>query len=100
MPANVFVNERASVTAGLAKDVEAVNQYAPVMYAPTANGTADGRECTTPQMTASRPNVAMNSLKSWGEPERMCSEASKMSRPNIACAEATPASAPRIGAAM
>ena len=31
IPANVFVNARASVTAGLAKDVEAVNQYAPVM---------------------------------------------------------------------
>ena len=31
IPENVFVNARASVTAGLAKDVEAVNQYAPVM---------------------------------------------------------------------
>jgi hypothetical protein len=31
MPENVSVIERARVTAGLAKDVEAVNQYAPVM---------------------------------------------------------------------
>ena len=31
IPANVSVNARASVTAGLAKEVEAVNQYAPVM---------------------------------------------------------------------
>src|SRR5439155_21835786 len=31
MPVNVFVNERASVTAGFAKDVEEVNQYAAVM---------------------------------------------------------------------
>ena len=31
IPANVFVNARASVTVGFAKDVEAVNQYAPVM---------------------------------------------------------------------
>ena len=31
MPANVFVSDRASVTAGFANDVDAVNQYAPVM---------------------------------------------------------------------
>jgi hypothetical protein len=31
IPAKVSVNARASVTAGLAKEVEAVNQYAPVM---------------------------------------------------------------------
>jgi hypothetical protein len=31
IPANVSVNDRAIVTAGLAKLVEVVNQYAPVM---------------------------------------------------------------------
>jgi hypothetical protein len=31
MPANVSDAERASVTAGFAKEVEAVNQYAAVM---------------------------------------------------------------------
>ena len=31
MPAKVSENERAMVTAGLAKDVEAVNQYAAAM---------------------------------------------------------------------
>src|SRR5438034_10009583 len=31
MPVNVFVNERASVTAGFANEVEEVNQYAAVM---------------------------------------------------------------------
>ena len=31
IPANVSVAARASVTAGLAKDVDAVNQYAAVM---------------------------------------------------------------------
>jgi hypothetical protein len=31
MPAKVSVSERANVTAGLANDVEAVNQYAAVM---------------------------------------------------------------------
>src|SRR6266702_1124035 len=36
MPANVSDSDRAMVTAGLANDVEAVNQYAEVMYRPTA----------------------------------------------------------------
>jgi hypothetical protein len=31
MPANVSLAERASVTAGFANDVDAVNQYAEVM---------------------------------------------------------------------
>ena len=31
MPENVSVNDRATVTAGLAKEVEAVNQYAAVI---------------------------------------------------------------------
>ena len=51
MPANVSLAARASVTAGLANDVDDVNQYAAVMYAPTANGTALGRRRTHPQMT-------------------------------------------------
>ena len=36
IPENVLVKLRARVTAGLAKDVEAVNQYPAVMYKPTA----------------------------------------------------------------
>ena len=31
MPANVLLSDRAIVTAGLANDVDAVNQYADVM---------------------------------------------------------------------
>jgi len=31
IPANVFVNDRANVTAGFANEVDAVNQYAPVI---------------------------------------------------------------------
>ena len=41
IPADVSVADRASVTAGFANEVEAVNQYAAVMYAATANGTAE-----------------------------------------------------------
>src|SRR5437762_9112532 len=67
IPANVSLAARATVTAGLANEVEAVNQYAAVMYAPTANGTAVDFTRTQPQITDSNPNVAMNSLKSRSE---------------------------------
>jgi hypothetical protein len=63
MPENVFETVRASVTAGLANDVDDVNQYAAVMYAPTANGTAPARSREHPHITAIKPNVATNSLK-------------------------------------
>ena len=43
MPANVSVRPRANVTAGFANEVEAVNQYADVMYAAIANGTMSVR---------------------------------------------------------
>src|SRR5688572_24125102 len=62
MPAKVSVNARAIVTAGFANDVDAVNQYAAVMYAATAKGTVAARRREHAQMTASSPNVAMNSL--------------------------------------
>src|SRR5215472_16070229 len=65
IPANVSDAARASVTAGLANEVEAVNQYAPLMYAPTAKGTtAEERRRAQPQMMERSPNVAINSLKS------------------------------------
>ena len=70
MPANVSVSERAIVTAGFANDVDGVNQYAPTMYAATAYGVAACRERTQPQITASNPNVATNSLTSMPEPVR------------------------------
>ena len=49
IPAKVSVAARAMVTAGFAKLVEAVNQYAAAMYAPTANGTAAARLRATPR---------------------------------------------------
>lgn len=49
---------RPTVTAGLAKAAELVNQMAAVMYAPTAHATvAPACSRTDPQITASRPNV-------------------------------------------
>src|SRR2546421_6774830 len=77
IPANVSLAARASVTAGFANDVDAGNQYAAGMYAATANGTVADRDRAQPQMTASRPNVATNSLNIWAPPARACREAKK-----------------------
>jgi hypothetical protein len=53
---------RAIVTAGLAKLVDDVNQYAAPMYRPTANGVTDVRpERTVPKITSRRPAVATTS---------------------------------------
>jgi len=65
MPAKVSLSDRAMVTAGLANDVEAVNQNPAIMYAPTAKGTMAERNRVQPQITVSRPKVATNSLSNW-----------------------------------
>src|SRR5882672_3609640 len=95
IPANVSLAERARVTAGLANDVDAVNQYAAVMYPATAKGTIIGEgPRAQPQMTASNPNVATNSLNIWAGPERTCCDAKNNGSSNITWAAATPAKAP------
>src|SRR5262245_11466983 len=94
MPANVFVSPRAIVTAGFANDVDAVNQYADVMYAATANGTVVARRREHPQMTANNPNVATDSLKICDGPLRTFVESMNIGSPNIACADQTPRIAP------
>src|SRR6478736_905370 len=78
IPAKVSVIERAMVTAGFANDVDAVNQYAAVMYAPTAKGTAAALRREHPQITASSPNVATTSLNAWGRPVRTCRDQAKI----------------------
>src|SRR5687768_5860307 len=91
MPEKVFVNDLARVTAGFAKDVEAVNKYAPVMYNPTAYGTASERAREQPQIIDSNPKVATTSLKTCAPPALTWVDALKMGSPNMRCAEATPA---------
>src|SRR6185312_14583485 len=99
IPAKVSLAARARVTAGLANEVDEVNQYAAVMYAPTANGTTAGRRRTQPQMTERRPKVAMNSLTSCEDPDRACCDAKKSAGCwNMTWATATPAKAPAIWA--
>src|ERR1700730_7258364 len=58
IPANVVVNPRASVTAGLANEVEDVNQYAAVIVSPTSHGIACGAYRTPPRIARTRVQVA------------------------------------------
>ncbi len=57
-PAKVSLSARAAVTAGLAKDVDDVNQYAPAMTEATAWGAACGWCRTPPHTTESKAKVA------------------------------------------
>ena len=63
MPENVSLNVRAIVTAGLAKLVEALNQYAAVMYNATSVGTASILCFTPNNIVSRRPKVAITSEK-------------------------------------
>jgi hypothetical protein len=58
IPARVSLAARARAMAGFAKEMEA----------PTAKGTADDCYRAHPQITASKPKVATNSLNSWAQP--------------------------------
>ena len=64
------------------------------MYAATANGTAAFAERAQPHTTASKPNVATNSLKNCAAPARAWRDAENSGSPNIKCAAATPPNAP------
>ena len=74
IPANVFVVARASVTAGLANEVDDVNQYALVMKHATATGTASRLNRTVKQITRTSPKVAMSSPNPSPIVGRRCSE--------------------------
>src|SRR5437763_2160769 len=72
MPVNVFVKVRATVTAGFAKLVDDVNQYAAPIYAPTSNGATDDRpDRAMPNTTSTSPAVATISPNHSPPPERV-----------------------------
>src|SRR5690242_7691064 len=100
IPENVSLRERAIVTAGFAKDVEDVNQYADVMYAPTANGAISERNREQPQITHIKPNVATNSLKTCAPPLRACCDRETAGNPNIKWAVIAPVIPPTHCTAM
>ncbi len=65
MPAKVSDSIRATVMAGLANDVLLVDQYAAVMWPPTAYATWEPRpDRTAPKTTSSSPKVATASASS------------------------------------
>ena len=71
MPAKVSVNIRPTVTAGLANDVEDVNQYAAPIHAATAAGTSADRSLrTSAKITRTSPDVATISPTSTPVPVR------------------------------
>src|SRR5688500_13760695 len=101
MPVNVSVIERAIVTAGLANDVEEVNQYAAVIYAATERATAIAlcrRETAT--ITPISPNVATNSPSHCPGPVRAFVDTNIAESSNIKFASATPKSAPETWKTM
>ena len=101
MPAKVFENVRAIVTAGLAKLVDDVNQYAAPMYAPTANGAADPRpERATPKIDEQQPAVATASASQSPPPDRVLVDHSTAGSENIRLARIAPAMPPAIWAGM
>ena len=63
MPVKVSLIPLAIVTAGLAKDVEEVNQIADVIYNPTAGATIGVSKFLVPSIVINRPKVAINSPK-------------------------------------
>src|SRR2546423_15513166 len=101
IPAKVLLRVRPMVTAGLAKLVDEVNQYAAPMYPATANGAADARpERTTPRMTMSRPNVATTSPTHSPLVDRAWVERLMGSRSNMMLAITAPTQPPAIWAGM
>src|SRR5262245_12299314 len=90
IPAYVSLSARRMVTAGFAKHFDAVNQYAATMYAATATGVIALRVRPTQITTPTSPNVAMPSLRSFGNPARTVVDIVIGSSPNIAFARAAP----------
>ena len=94
IPVKVSLNALANVTAGLAKEVEEVNQYPAEIYNPTAGATASVFNFLTPRMVMRRPKVAMNSLKYIFIPLLSFVEICRGSKPNIILASIAPKNPP------
>jgi hypothetical protein len=100
IPAKVSDSVRATVTAGFAKLVEEVNQYAPPIHAPTAKGTALARPVRThPWITSSSPTVATTSDNHSAGEERSLVDSSTAGSSNMRFATTAPAHPPATCAA-
>src|SRR6266545_6493459 len=95
MPAKLFERVRPTVTAGLAKLVDDVNQYAPPIQMPTAKGTTLARPVRTqPWMTSSSPTVATISDSHRPPDERAVLDTSMAGRSNMTLATTAPRQPP------
>src|SRR5689334_23251602 len=95
IPANVSEKMRPIVTAGLANDVELVNQYAAPIYAPTAAADRPARPVRArAKITATRPAVATTSPTRWPTVTRSFVEISSTRRSNIRLANSAPRTPP------
>ena len=83
IPVKVSENILPIVTAGFAKDVDEVNQYAEVIYKPTAGATIKEFKSLTLSMTKISPKVAMASDRKILKPSLLFCENWKISRPKI-----------------
>src|SRR4051794_39151515 len=84
MPAKVSLNMRAMVTAGLANEVEEVNQYAAPIQAATAAADSGARPVRARvTMTAMSPAVATSSPTHSPGAARSCVEICTAASPNM-----------------
>jgi hypothetical protein len=95
IPANVFDSIRPMVIAGLAKLVEAVNQYVAPIQAPAAAGTLAARpDRVSAKMTRISPAVAMTSDSACAPDARCFTETDTADSPNIRFAATAPVTQP------
>ena len=96
MPANVSEKARPTVTAGLAKDVDEVNQYAAPMYAPMAGAASMPRPVrASAKIRTTSPTVATTSPSHRCGPVRSRVDSSPSGTWYIRFASSAPATAPR-----
>ena len=86
-------------TAGLANDVDAVNQYAATMYAATASSVIAARVRPTAMTTPSNTKVATASLSSCAPPARAVIDQVTSGSSNIALVRTAPARSSAVSAA-
>src|SRR5687768_5709160 len=96
IPAKLSENMRPNAAVGLAKEVDAVNQYAAPIQAATAAAT---REAAARSTTSSRPAVATTSASHSPGPLRTLVENCRIGSANIACVSHAPQAAPTSCAA-
>ena len=89
------VTARAKVTAGFAKLVEAVNQYADGDVEADVRGTLSALHRSVPRIARMRPKVATPSANQSPGSARAVVETWKIASPNMRCAAQVPKAARR-----